>query len=123
MPIYEYRCRSCSHELEALQKIGDDELIQCPECKQPELKKLMSAVGFRLKGSGWYETDFKSGNQRNLHESGDKKDGGDKKDSGEKKTKDTKSADQSTKKSKTDGDKSSIAKSGKSNKNQPASAA
>lgn len=66
MPIYEYRCQSCDHELEALQKLSDPELCDCPSCHQPELKKLMSAVGFRLKGSGWYETDFKSGNQKNI---------------------------------------------------------
>ena len=69
MPIYEYRCQSCDHELEALQKLSDPELRDCPSCGRPELKKLISAVGFRLKGSGWYETDFKSGNQRNLAKS------------------------------------------------------
>lgn len=69
MPIYEYRCQSCEHELEALQKLSDPELCECPSCGQPELKKLISAVGFRLKGSGWYETDFKRGNQKNLAKS------------------------------------------------------
>ena len=64
MPIYEYRCRSCDHELEVLQKLSDPELSDCPSCGQPELKKLISPVGFRLKGGGWYETDFKSGDQR-----------------------------------------------------------
>ena len=66
MPIYEYRCQSCDHELEALQKLSDPELNDCPSCGQPELKKLISPVGFRLKGSGWYETDFKKGNQKNV---------------------------------------------------------
>ena len=67
MPIYEYRCQSCSHELEVMQKLSDPELSDCPACGKPELKKLISAVGFRLKGSGWYETDFKkSGNQKNV---------------------------------------------------------
>ncbi len=66
MPIYEYRCQSCSHELEVMQKLSDPELTDCPACGQPQLKKLISAVGFRLKGSGWYETDFKKGNQKNL---------------------------------------------------------
>ena len=67
MPIYEYRCQSCQHELEAIQKLSDPELSDCPACGQPALKKLISAVGFRLKGSGWYETDFKnSGQQRNV---------------------------------------------------------
>jgi len=73
MPIYEYRCENCGHQLEALQKISDDELKQCPECDQPRLQRLISPVGFRLKGSGWYETDFKSGEKRNLYEGGDKK--------------------------------------------------
>ncbi|MBL8259317.1 MAG: zinc ribbon domain-containing protein [Candidatus Competibacteraceae bacterium] len=67
MPIYEYRCQSCNHELEAMQKLSDPELSDCPACGKPDLKKLISAVGFRLKGSGWYETDFKkSGAQKNV---------------------------------------------------------
>jgi putative FmdB family regulatory protein len=70
MPIYEYRCNACQHELEALQKMSDDPLEDCPACQQPELSKLISAAGFRLSGGGWYETDFKSGNKKNL--SGDK---------------------------------------------------
>lgn len=64
MPIYEYRCNTCNHELEIIQKLSDPELSDCPACGQPELKKLISAVGFRLKGSGWYETDFKSGDKK-----------------------------------------------------------
>lgn len=79
MPFYEYRCEGCSHELEVLQKIGDAPLVDCPECARPALKKLISAAGFRLKGGGWYETDFKGGKKRNLHESGEKKEGGEKK--------------------------------------------
>jgi putative FmdB family regulatory protein len=70
MPFYEYRCEACGHEIEALQKVSDEPLLDCPECGRPALKKLMSAVGFRLKGGGWYETDFKSGNKKNLHDSG-----------------------------------------------------
>ena len=70
MPIYEYRCNACQHELEALQKMSDEPLVNCPACQQPELNKLISAAGFRLSGGGWYETDFKSGNKKNL--SGDK---------------------------------------------------
>lgn len=66
MPIYEYRCQSCAHELERLQKMSDDPLVDCPACGQPALKKLVSAAGFRLKGSGWYETDFKKDRKRNL---------------------------------------------------------
>ena len=60
MPIYEYRCSSCGHELEALQKFSDAPLRVCPACKAEGLVKLMSAAGFQLKGSGWYATDFKS---------------------------------------------------------------
>ena len=59
MPIYEYQCKSCGHEMEALQKITDDPLKECPACGDLELNKLISAAGFRLKGGGWYETDFK----------------------------------------------------------------
>lgn len=65
MPIYEYRCGSCGHEQEVLQKISDTALTECPECAKPSYKKLVSAAGFRLKGNGWYETDFKSGKQKN----------------------------------------------------------
>lgn len=66
MPIYEYQCDKCQHELEALQKMSDQPLLDCPECNQPALVKKISAVGFRLSGSGWYETDFKSGKKKNL---------------------------------------------------------
>jgi putative FmdB family regulatory protein len=69
MPIYEYRCGSCSHELEALQKISDSPLRKCPECGKLTLRRLISAPVFRLKGGGWYETDFKGGDKkRNLVE-------------------------------------------------------
>lgn len=71
MPIYEYRCEACGHELEALQKMSDPVLTECPECKQETLKKALSAAAFRLKGGGWYETDFKGGKKKNVHESGD----------------------------------------------------
>ncbi len=60
MPIYEYRCSSCGHELEALQKLSEAPLTTCPACSHEALVKLMSAAGFQLKGSGWYATDFKS---------------------------------------------------------------
>lgn len=66
MPIYEYQCQSCGHEHEALQKLSDAPLIHCPACTEPELKKKISAAGFRLKGGGWYETDFKSGAKKNV---------------------------------------------------------
>lgn len=70
MPFYDYRCQACGHEFEAMQKISDAPLITCPACQADALQKQLSAPVFRLKGSGWYETDFKSGNKRNLHESG-----------------------------------------------------
>jgi putative FmdB family regulatory protein len=60
MPIYEYRCAACGHELEVLQKLSEAPLSDCPQCHKPSLSKLISAVGFQLKGSGWYATDFKS---------------------------------------------------------------
>lgn len=60
MPIYEYQCRECGYRLEALQKMSDPPLSDCPACERPGLKKLVSAPHFRLKGSGWYETDFKN---------------------------------------------------------------
>jgi putative FmdB family regulatory protein len=68
MPIYEYQCEKCHHHLEALQKISDKPLRECPECGKHSLKRLLSAPLFRLSGSGWYETDFKSDkeNRRNL---------------------------------------------------------
>ena len=69
MPIYEYACQNCGHTLDALQKMSDDPLVDCPECDQPALKKKLSAPRFRLKGQGWYETDFKKDNQRNLSSS------------------------------------------------------
>jgi putative FmdB family regulatory protein len=66
MPIYEYECQACGYRHEALQKVSDDPLTECPSCHKNELKKLVSAAGFRLSGSGWYETDFKSSNKKNL---------------------------------------------------------
>jgi putative FmdB family regulatory protein len=68
MPFYEYECPSCRYYLEVLQKISDPPLKKCPSCRKAGFKRLMSAPVFRLKGSGWYETDFKSDKegQRNL---------------------------------------------------------
>ncbi len=66
MPIYEYACQRCEHVFDALQKMDAEPLKDCPECGEPTLKKLLSAPNFRLKGAGWYETDFKKDNQRNL---------------------------------------------------------
>ena len=75
MPIYEYRCKSCGHDLEKLQRMNDPPLTNCPACNQSELTRLVSVAGFRLKGSGWYETDFKKGGKKNLHDSGVSTDG------------------------------------------------
>jgi putative FmdB family regulatory protein len=68
MPFYEYQCKSCGHELEAMQKVSEPPLRKCPHCGKSQLQRLMSAPVFRLKGGGWYETDFKGDkdNQRNL---------------------------------------------------------
>ena len=77
MPIYEYQCTLCDKELEALQKISESPLQDCPACGEATLKKKISAAAFRLKGGGWYETDFKTGSKKNLagsdsNSSGDK---------------------------------------------------
>lgn len=66
MPIYEYACAQCGHEQEILQKISDAPLTECPACHEQSLQKKISAAGFRLAGSGWYETDFKSSGKKNL---------------------------------------------------------
>lgn len=66
MPFYEYRCTKCGHEEEVLQKVSDEPLTKCPECGKSTMKKKVSAAAFRLKGGGWYETDFKSGNKKNV---------------------------------------------------------
>ena len=76
MPIYEYRCESCEHRLEKLQKMSEGDLVDCPECRRPALKRLVSAAAFRLKGGGWYETDFKKDNKRNLADSSGKETSG-----------------------------------------------
>lgn len=70
MPIYEYSCQACGQPTEQLQKISDPPLTACPHCGEQELRKLVSAAGFRLKGAGWYETDFKGGAKRNVADSG-----------------------------------------------------
>ena len=76
MPIYEYHCLACGHELEALQRMSDDPLAFCPECNEEKLKKKISAAAFQLKGTGWYETDFKNSgkkeNKPSVDKSGDK---------------------------------------------------
>jgi putative FmdB family regulatory protein len=75
MPIYEYQCETCQHQLEVLQKISESPLQQCPACGESALKKLISASAFRLKGGGWYETDFKTGDKKNLAGERDDKSG------------------------------------------------
>jgi len=72
MPIYEYQCSICGHQLESLQKLSDAPLTDCPECGKSALQKQISAAGFRLSGGGWYETDFKSGAKRNVAEKDNK---------------------------------------------------
>jgi putative FmdB family regulatory protein len=62
MPIYAYRCASCGHAKDVLQKLSDDALTVCPACGAAEFSKQLTAAGFQLKGSGWYVTDFRDGN-------------------------------------------------------------
>ena len=64
MPIYEYQCEKCGHQMEKLQKMSEDPLKDCPECEEPALRKLVSAAAFKLKGTGWYETDFKDNSKK-----------------------------------------------------------
>ena len=80
MPIYEYVCDNCGHYLEALQKLSDEPLVFCPECGDAGLRKQVSAAAFRLKGTGWYETDFKNSDKKKPAEKADKADKAEKKD-------------------------------------------
>ncbi len=66
MPIYDYKCSQCGHEIEVIQKINDKPKTICPKCNTKSLNRLISAPSFRLKGSGWYETDFKTGKKKNI---------------------------------------------------------
>ena len=66
MPIYEYLCHACGFGKDVLQKLSDTPLTDCPECGKAQYRKQISAAGFRLKGQGWYETDFKTGAKKNL---------------------------------------------------------
>ena len=84
MPIYEYQCEACGHILETLQKISEAPLTKCPECGKDSLKKLISASAFRPKGGGWYETDFKTGNKKNVAQSEKKATAESKKETGSK---------------------------------------
>jgi putative FmdB family regulatory protein len=72
MPIYEYQCQACGKELEVIQKHTDAPLQDCPKCGKASLKKKVTAAAFRLKGGGWYETDFKTGDKKNLASGSDK---------------------------------------------------
>jgi putative FmdB family regulatory protein len=69
MPIYEYKCDTCAETLEKLQKMSDDPITLCPNCGEESLNKQISAAGFRLSGTGWYETDFKTNKKKNLTDS------------------------------------------------------
>jgi len=64
MPIYQYQCEQCGHEMEALQKMSDPKLTDCPQCGAASLKKKVTAAAFKLKGTGWYETDFKNSGKK-----------------------------------------------------------
>ena len=66
MPIYEYRCDQCGHQFEVLQKISDAPVKNCPKCNSNNPRRLVSAAAFKLKGTGWYETDFKTGKKKNI---------------------------------------------------------
>ena len=101
MPIYEYRCESCEHRLEKLQKMSEGDLVDCPECKRPALKRLVSAAAFRLKGGGWYETDFKKDNKRNLADGSAKESSASKSDDGGKTKTEKTSTESTTKKTET----------------------
>jgi len=73
MPIYEYKCSKCEHQFEIIQRISDIPIKVCPECSQTSVNKLVSAPSFRLKGGGWYETDFKTGSKKNIVDVKDEK--------------------------------------------------
>jgi putative FmdB family regulatory protein len=66
MPIYDYKCSNCGHQFEVIQKFSDNPIKICPKCNEEFVQKLVSAPSFRLKGGGWYETDFKTGSKKNI---------------------------------------------------------
>ena len=114
MPIYPYICNACGHEFDQLQKIGDEPLRQCPQCREETLRKKLTAPSFRLKGTGWYETDFKDKQA--------KKDGDKEGDKTKDKADDTKPAAKDDKKSagkKADSKSSTAATSSDSNPSKP----
>jgi len=73
MPIYEYKCLKCEHQFEVIQRFTDNPVENCPECNNKSVQKLVSAPSFRLKGGGWYETDFKTGSKKNIVDTKDEK--------------------------------------------------
>lgn len=92
MPIYPYVCTACGHEFDALQKLSDDPLTECPECGEATLRKRLAAPAFQLKGTGWYETDFKHGSKGKKTDGNEKSAGGSEaKDAGSKPAEGTKS--------------------------------
>jgi putative FmdB family regulatory protein len=91
MPIYEYRCASCGHELEAMQKFSDPVLKQCPQCRAEALVKLVSAAGFQLKGGGWYATDFRGSGGKPATKPDGKSEGGESKSDGKSESGESKS--------------------------------
>lgn len=93
MPIYEYHCQSCGNEMEALQKISDPPLTECPNCHENALRKKVSAAGFRLKGTGWYETDFKKSSEKKRNVVGEAKASGSESSSEKKSEKSSPAAD------------------------------
>ncbi|NNE39249.1 MAG: zinc ribbon domain-containing protein [Gammaproteobacteria bacterium] len=83
MPIYEYQCDACRHKFEILQKISDDLLTVCPDCNEEKLRKQVTAAAFHLKGTGWYETDFKDKKPKKGEDKGGDKTGGEDKGTSE----------------------------------------
>ncbi|HEX7128925.1 MAG TPA: zinc ribbon domain-containing protein [Rhodanobacteraceae bacterium] len=71
MPIYAFRCEACGHSFDRLQKLSDPDPVECPECTKPTVKRQVTAPAFRLAGSGWYETDFKSDKDKKRNLAGD----------------------------------------------------
>lgn len=118
MPIYEYQCKACEAVIDELQKVSDPPLKKCPECGKLKLEKLVSAPSFRLSGTGWYETDFKSDSDKKRNLTSDDSKGESKKDSksdqGEgKKKADKKKAEPKKTETKSSNNKSSKSKSKK----------
>jgi putative FmdB family regulatory protein len=113
MPIYEYQCQSCGDKFEIMHRMSEGPSKSCDECGSADLKKLISAVGFQLKGTGWYETDFKNSGSDKSKDSGSKDSGS--KDSG---SKDSGSKDSGKESSSQEGKKSGGSKDGASTKSE-----